>query len=87
MVMVFFGKKKEKVFCNECRYMVMKKIVPIFLVERQDVAHCRNEMTSINTYDLDTPLKRGAGKLLTTEAQQCSKLNQNNDCIWFKSKK
>lgn len=75
--MGFFGKKKEKVFCNECRYMVMK----------QTVAYCRNEMTSNNTYDLDTPLRRGTGQILTTEPEACINLNQNNDCIWFKSKK
>lgn len=68
-------KKQEKVYCSECKYI---------LVKNQDQNFCRNKYTSINTYDKDTPLKRGTGELLTTEPRRCEDLNDKNDCFWFK---
>lgn len=73
--MWFFGKdKKPKVFCDECKYMIIQG----------KVATCRNELNTKRTFDLDTPLRRGTGKVLTTEQQPCSKVNRDNDCVWFK---
>lgn len=72
----FKKKIKSKIFCNECKYMLMQG----------STAVCRNEYLSLNTYDRDTPLKRGTGELLTTSPQDCIKLNRDNNCFWFKPK-
>ncbi len=75
----FFGKKKEKekIFCGDCQY-------PTFDNKRGYL--CTRPELVIKTFSEDNFWRKGNGKTLTKEYCTCEKLNECNDCFWFKQK-
>ena len=74
------GKEADKVFCNECKYLL-----EIFLEDCHSNYFCKAPIDRLKTVVIaDTWLQKGSETTIYKE-QKPHDLNKNNDCSYFSS--